>query len=301
MAANATLNHVLNASLLANSLSLKARQGDAARRAYEHQWYPGSIMSLQNLDDVQQFQFATPNLSSLISLFALIERFASDVSGIVNYQLGVESSDDPEAPASKTLALMRKAEIKLRRYIKNLKRSEDEAGYQALRLIYQFVPADRLTSILGEDVSDAKNFLQPATRIITNASGFAIEKMFEKRDDMQMGMTLMKEPLVLGDPERRVKIWHTVAKSQGSNWDKKILGIVPTPEEVRNMKEEAEEKKTQKRAEVGKKAAQEALQGDAGEEEARQVAQEAMNKFDTLQARAQAEANEPEKRGGARR
>ena len=289
LAANATLNQVLNASVLANSLSLKARTGtDSLRRAYEHRWYPGSILELQNMDDVQQFQFGTPNLASLISLFSIIERFGSDATGIINTQLGMESPDDPEAPASKTFALMRKAEIKLRRYIKNLKRSEDEAGYQALRLIYQFIPAKRLSQIVGEDVSDTKDFLKPQIRVVTNASGFAIEKMFEKKDDMQMAMFLMQDPMVQSDPEKRSKLYYTVAASQGSNWDKKIIGIVPTSEEIREMKAKAEEQRRQKRAQVGAEAAKQAMAGGASPQEAQAAGQSAIKKFEALQANAQA-------------
>jgi hypothetical protein len=286
IAANATINHILDSSVLANSLSLKAREGsDAARRIMEHRWYPGSVLELQNMDDAQQFEFSTPNLSSLVSMFSIIERFSQDVSGIVNYQLGMESSEDPSAPASKTMALMRKAEIKLRRYIKNLKRSEDEAGYQALRLIYQFIDASRLSQILGEDIEATKKFLQPPLRVLTQAAGFAIEKIFAKQDNIQFAQMLMQgEPLVAMDAERRVKLWKIVAKDFGSNWDKKIVGIVPTPEEIQAQREKMEQEKNQKKTEVIQQVARQALQQGASPEEAKQVALDAGKKWDTLQS-----------------
>lgn len=282
LAANATISHILNASTLANSLSLKAREGLAARRVNEHRFYPGSVLTLQNLDDVEQFNFATPNLASLISLFAIIERFAQDRSGIVNYQLGVESPEDPEAPASKTIALMRKAEIKLRRYIKNLKRSEDEAGYQSLRLIYQFVPSDKLAEILGEDIEETKDFMRPAMKVITNSSGFAIEKIFTKRDDMAMSQALLKEPLVAQDPEKRVRLWHILAKSAGSNWDKKIIGIVPTPEEIIQEKQRKLQERENKKSEAVKKSVTEVLERGGTEEDARIVGIDTAKKFDAM-------------------
>lgn len=286
IAGNATINHVLNASSLANSLSIKAREGSAAaRRIMEHRWYPGSVIELQNMDDAQQFNFSTPNLASLISLFGIIEKFGQDVSGIINYQLGAESTEDPEAPASKTIALMRKAEIKLRRYIKNLKRSEDEAGYQALRLIYQFVPTERLSAILGEDVDETKGFLQPILRIITNSSGFAIERIFEERKDMLMGRMLLQDPLVAQDPERRVKVYYTIAKSVGSNWDKKIVGIIPTPEEIAQQKAQAQQQEQAKKLEAMRGATTQALEGGATPEEAAGVGRQAGKSVDILRER----------------
>lgn len=282
IAGNATINHILNSSVLANSLSLKAREGsDAARRIMEHRWYPGSVLELQNMDDAQQFQFSTPNLQSLISMFGIIEKFAQDVSGIVNYQLGVESPEDPEAPASKTIALMRKAEIKLRRYIKNLKRSEDEAGYQALRLIYQYVSPERLSQIIGERVDETKQFLAPPMTVITNSSGFAIEKIFEKRDDMTMAKLLAQTPF-LQDPEILSKLIYTLSKSFGSNWDKKIIGIVPSPEEIAQQKAQAQQAELMKKMDVAKQATTQALDMGASPEEAASVGRRAVENINNI-------------------
>lgn len=296
IAGNATINHILNASTLANSLSLKAREGsDAARRIREHQWYPGSVLELINMDDAQQFNFSTPNLASLINMFGIIERFGQDVSGIVNYQLGMESTEDPEAPASKTLALMRKAEIKLRRYIKNLKRSEDEAGFQAIRLIYQFVPASRLSEILGEEVGETKAFLKPPMRVLTNSSGFAIEKIFEKRDDMNMAKMLF--PLVQTDPVKLAKLIQVISKSYGSNWDKKIIGIVDSPEEAQAKVEQAKQAEMMKRIQVGQQAATQVLEAGGTPQEAQEVGRQALKNYENLMANSQAaqqqEQNQP--------
>ncbi|MBU1374304.1 MAG: hypothetical protein KJ820_16370 [Bacteroidetes bacterium] len=285
IAANATINHILDASIIANSLTLKTRKGSgAAQKIYEHQWYPGSVLELQNVDDAQQFSFGTPNLQSLIQLFSIIERFGSDVTGVVNYTMGIADPEDPEAPASKTIALMRKAEIKLRRYVKNLKRSENEAGYQALRLIYQFTPAEKLGVILGdaEGVDITKQFLQTPLKVITNASGFAIEKIFAKRDDMMMMGNLLKEPLVGGDPIRRSRLWYTVAKDFGSNWDKKIIGIVPTPEELEAEKQRMLQEKQQKKISAIQQAAQKALEAGASPESAREVGLQAGKFFEEM-------------------
>jgi len=298
IAGNATINHILDASVLANSLSLKTREGSgAARRIHEHRWFPGSVLELQNIDDAQQFNFSTPNLSSLITMFALIERFGQDVSGVVNYSMGVADSEDPEAPASKTFALMRKAEIKLRRYIKNIKRSENEVGYQSLRLIYQFTPDKTLAGILGTDPTQSKQYLTPPMKVITNASGFAIEKIFAKRDDMTMAGNLLKDPMVMNDPIRRSNLWYTIAKDYGSNWDKKIVDIVPSKEEIIRMQEQVKFEKQQKKIGVGQQTAQKVLEAGGTPEEAKQAAEEAMEYFDNMDAR-QAQGQMPNQTQG---
>lgn len=299
IALNAIINHVLNASVIANSLSLKVRSGTSAVRAlFQHRWYPGSILELMNPDDVQQFNFSTPNLSSLINLFAIVERFGEDISGLVNYTFGQESQDDPQAPASKTIALMRKSEIKLRRYIKNLKRSNNEAGYQALRLIYQYVPKTRIAKILGIDVAKVTEVFQYPMKAITQSSGFAIEKMFEKRDNMQMIDLLMKDPLIAGDPKRRVIGYRILAKDWGSNWDKKIEYLVPTVQELEAQEEQARQMAQQKKTEFLKRAATEALEKGASPEEAKEVAMKALEAQTVMQERKEAELAQGAKKGG---
>jgi hypothetical protein len=289
LAANATINHILDSSVLANSLSLKAREGsDAARRIMEHRWYPGSVLELQNLNDAEQFNFSTPNLQSLIQMFGIIEKFAQDVSGIVNYQLGVESQEDPEAPASKTIALMRKAEIKLRRYIKNLKRSEDEVGYQSLRLIYQFADMRKISAILGENVEETKKYLQPPLKIVTQAAGFAIEKIFSKKDNMSMAEILLKaEPLVATNPVARARLWQVIAKDWGSNWDKKIIGIVPTPEDIEKQQAVIAKEKQDKKMATIQQAATQVLEQGGSPEEARNAGLQAGKMLDNMQANQQ--------------
>ena len=298
VAANATLNHILDASVIANSLSLKARRGsDAARRVYEHRWYPGSVLELSSMDDVQQFTFNTPNLSSLVTLFTIIERFAGDATGIVNYLLGQESPDDPEAPFRKQRALTRKAEIKLRKYIKNIKRPLNEAGYQALRLIYQFTPAKRLTEITGQEVGEAKDFMSPAMRTRTQASGFESDRLNAKFDGAKMLELLQSEPEFMSNPAARVKGWYILAKDWGSQWGDKIKDVLPTPEQVAEREKKRAEAEQKNRLGVGQKAAQKVLEAGGNPEDAKIAGQKAIKTFDEMKKREAAAVQEEAKKG----
>lgn len=291
IAANATLNHVLDASVIANSLSLKAREGSSgAARVYEHKWYPGSVLELANMDDVQQFTFNTPNLSSLINLFVIIERFAGDATGVVNYLLGQESGEDPNAPAVKQRALTRKAELKLRKYIKNIRRSINEMGYQALRLIYQFTPSETLSEIIGEKVGDGKDFMKPALRTVAQASAFDLDTLMMKSDSLSFLQILMKtEPLFTGNPVARMRAWRILARNWGSNWQQWIELLLDTPEKVQAQIDQAKAEAQAKRTQVGVQAAIKAKQSGAPDEEARQVGERALEAYDMMKQEADAE------------
>ena len=284
IAANATLNHVLDASVIANSLSLKAREGSTgASRVYEHKWYPGSVLELANMDDVQQFTFNTPNLSSLINLFVIIERFAGDATGIVNYLLGQESGDDPNAPAVKQRALTRKAELKLRKYIKNIRRSINEAGYQALRLIYQFTPSQTLSEIIGEQVDDSKEFMKPALKTVAQAAAFDLDTLMMKNDSLSfLQLLAQSEPLFVNDPVARMRAWRILARNWGSNWQQWVEVLLPKPEVIQAQIDQAKAEAQAKRAQVGVTAAQKVKQAGGSDEDARAAGLRGLEIYDQM-------------------
>jgi hypothetical protein len=284
IAANATLNHVLDASVIANSLSLKAREGSTgASRVYEHKWYPGSVLELANMDDVQQFTFNTPNLSSLINLFVIIERFAVDATGIVNYLLGQESGDDPNAPAVKQRALTRKAELKLRKYIKNIRRSINEAGYQALRLIYQFTPSQTLSEIIGEQVDDSKEFMKPALKTVAQAAAFDLDTLMMKNDSLSfLQLLAQSEPLFVNDPVARMRAWRILARNWGSNWQQWVEVLLPKPEVIQAQIDQAKAEAQAKRAQVGVTAAQKVKQAGGSDEDARAAGLRGLEIYDQM-------------------
>lgn len=284
IAANATLNHVLDASVIANSLSLKAREGSSgASRVYEHKWYPGSVLELAHMDDVQQFTFNTPNLSSLINLFVIIERFAGDATGVVNYLLGQEDASDPNAPGVKQRALTRKAELKLRKYIKNIRRSVNEAGYQALRLLYQFTPTDTLSEIIGEKVDGSKQFMKPALKTVTQATAFDLDTMLMKSDSLNfLGQLTKLEPMFVNNPVARMRAWRILARNWGSNWNKYIEQLLPKPEVIEAQQQEAQQKAQEKRINVGIQASIKAKQAGASDQEAQAVGLRALEVYDAM-------------------
>jgi hypothetical protein len=111
--------------------------------------------------------------------------------------------------------------------------------------------------------------------------------MFTKRDDQTMAKTLLQDPMIAQDPIRRSKIWHIIAKSMGSNWDKKIIGIVPTPEEIQAEQEKAAQIKQTKKMEAIKTAATQVLENGGTPEEARAVGGQVSRNIDNLETNRQ--------------
>jgi len=279
---NAIVNHTLDASLLANSLTpiVKEKSG-ALEQLLNHVWYPGRPLVVRHIDDIKQLTFGTPNLAALLNLFVLMERFGEDISGMVNYLIGKESPDDPDAPASKTMALMRKAEIRLRRYVNNIKDSINEAGYQAIMRIYQFKGEKELSEILGKPVEDIRMY--SPSQIVkpqAQAAGFAIEKIFQFKDAMMMFNMLMQEPEINQDSVKRMRLYRKVAKIKGENWEKMIYDIIPTEEELERKK--FLRRHLQKKMQLQQNVAQKAKQNGMMDEQIPALAKEAGERYDKM-------------------
>ena len=279
---NAIVNHTLDSSFLANSLTPLVREKTGALEALlNHVWHPGRPLVVRHMDDIKQLTFGTPNLAALLNLFMLMERFGEDISGMVNYLIGKESPDDPDAPASKTMALMRKAEIRLRRYVNNIKDAINEAGYQAIMRIYQFKGEKELAEILGKPVEDVLMY-SPAKIIKpqAQAAGFAIEKMFQFKDAMMMFNMLMQDPEVNQDPILRNRLYRKVAKIKGENWEKMLYDILPSEEELKRKK--FLRRHLQKKQQVMQTMAQKAMQQKMPQEQMQAMVKEVGSKYDEM-------------------
>ena len=231
--ANALLQHVLNAGLIATSLSFKVRTNtDAVRAMFEKQWYPGSVTELSNLEDAQQWDFNMPNMEPMVRLFQLLLSFADEVSGISSSLSGEIDPEDPNAPGNKTALLLRRAAKRLRRYISTLRKSVDESGYQALRLIGQYVPTSKIAQILGIDPGEAEAAFSVRLPVLTHAAAFDVDRMEKQQADQTWFSLLMKEPLVSTSDIRRTKLLRILAETDNTGWDKRLDEVLPTEEEL---------------------------------------------------------------------
>lgn len=235
---NALLSHILNAGLLATSVSMKVRTNtDAARAAVEHQWYPGSIMELSNLDDLQQMEFATPNLEPMVKMFATMMGFADSVTGLNAYLGGQTDPSDQDAPGNKAAMLLKRSSKKLRRYVNCLRQSVDESGLQSLRLIYQYVPAARIAKAIGRSEEDVRTHMHVPLPTVAHAVAFDADRAARQAEDELFFKLLINEPLVARFPTKRVKLYRILAENQSSRWRGKMDEVLPEDAELQALED----------------------------------------------------------------
>jgi hypothetical protein len=284
LALNGLLAHILNAGVLATSMGFKIRSNtDAIRAMFEKEWYPGAYTELSNMDDVQQWQFQMPNLDPMVKMFTILLSFAEDVTGITGGLGGNVDAEDPNAPGNKTALLLRRASKKLRKAITTLRQSVDESGYQALRLIAQFVPAKTVAQALGINEEEARSALRLKMPTVAHSAAFDLDRFQQTADNQLWFGLLSKEPLIVNNPIKRLKLYQMLAESQTTGWREKLDDLLPE-EEIAALPPPSA---TSPRNPGGSQAildrlTQRAIQAGKSPQEARQIAQMAMQRMTAM-------------------
>jgi hypothetical protein len=117
-------------------------------------------------------------------------------------------------------------------------------------------------------------------RPMAQASGFAIEKMFQFRDVMQLTSMIQAEPEVWGDPVKRIRWYNKIAKIKGENWDKMLYDILPTEEELQRKK--FLRRHLQKKMQVMGNAAKQAAGKGVPQEQAMEIGKNAGKQYDQM-------------------
>lgn len=231
LSANALLSHILNAGLIATSVSFKVRSAtDAARAMHEKEWFPGCVTELSNLDDAQQWQFQLPNLDFMVKMLGMMLSMADDVTGVTANLGGDVDPSDPSAPGNKTAMLLRRASKKLRRYISTLRKSVDESGYQALRLIAQYVPAEKVAEIVGKPVDQVRAMLRARMPTVTHAAAFDTDRFEQQAADKVYAEIVFKDPLLAQDPRLRIRLYKMLAETDTHGWRERLETLFPEEE-----------------------------------------------------------------------
>ena len=276
----ALLSHVLNAGVLATSVSLKVRKNsDVLTELYGHRWYPGSLMELMNMDDVQKLDFSIPNLQPMIELYSLLESSAEKVTGINSALAGQTDPEDQDAPGNKTAMLLRKSERKLRRYIKCLSKSVNEGGYQSLKLIAQFIPAQTIADYLGKTEHEIKTAMRANFPVVAHATVFDVDRMVQRSEDKEWAGILLKEPLIAQSHEKRFKLYKMLGETT-SKWRARLDELAPTDEELQQMQQQSQPQNGNgKSAAVRQNIIQKAIASGADPQSAEQIADRTMQRM----------------------
>lgn len=200
---------------------------------------PGKTFYTDNPEsDIQSLQVP---ISSSVQVLGAIEQSANRhgelASGATQNLSGLESSNDPDAPATKTIAQTQQALMRIGKYLAVFGSSLVEFGFQVEELYYQFSPQGRIYRVMGDTgvpvfPKITRQELRLRADYLPHGSTSVLNPEREKRENVQALELLMKIPEVANSPLKRWAAIEIVMDSLGSHWAQKKYKFLPSPEEL---------------------------------------------------------------------
>lgn len=147
---NTSFNQAVDNATIANMrcIKIKAGQNSALIRSL-NDIYPGKKFIVNNMDDLDAFQLGEV-YPSIFQVGLLLRDFAERRTGISDFNLGRESEALGRAStATTTMALLQESSRRFDLYAKDIRRAISEMGMQALELIQQYKPIERMHLAMG--------------------------------------------------------------------------------------------------------------------------------------------------------
>jgi hypothetical protein len=233
LAQNVLLNLMLYGLYVRNLITPIVKEGSqVVDMLQDKTWTPGSPLVLDDLtDDVNKgigfVQWPNQDLNSYMALNELLRRGDSDVTKVSDLTSGRESVIDPNAPASKTLALLEQSGLGIKEYIRTLVPSFNILCTMILQIYYQMSQEGhkyklrrKSEGVTGTDPfeSISRDEMVMKTNVQARASSFVFEKANEKREAVAALSMVNSSPYLVSQPQVLFEAIKIVMETMGTKW-----------------------------------------------------------------------------------
>jgi hypothetical protein len=254
VAQDALLNLALHGAYIRNILTPIVKEGSEVESLFlEKRFIEGSPIPVDELtEDVNKafgfVQWPRMDLDQMLVLKQLLMKQDDDVTSVSSLMTGRESPTDPDAPASKTIALLQTSGINIKDYIRIYLPSFNILASNLLQLYYQMSQEERKFRVRrkSESVSGTNPFSQISrdemvmkTTIQARAASFAFDKINEKREDMAMYQIIRSDSYLARQPRLIHKSIDTLLRSWGIKWRVVADTLLQSPEELEKQLQQA--------------------------------------------------------------
>jgi len=236
IAEDAFLNFILEAMWMRNLITPIVPEGSTAEEQFlENEWTHGMPITA-NKDEIDFLQkyMQQIDVGGLVTMMQVLTRTQDDVSGVSSLTTGGESQIDPDAPARKTLELMKLSGINIEEYIETLLESFNEVGKIILQITYQMSREGRKYAPKGKN-RDFKEISRSAmiarTNIQSQAMAFNFDEMNVKRELLAFYQAFRSDPLIARNPEGLYVIMKAIVKKWSPMFRNLVDEIMPPIEE----------------------------------------------------------------------
>lgn len=249
IAENAILNFTLEGAWASNMVTPIVPEGsDIENQFLEKRWTHGIPIAAKKgeIDFLNKYMKPT-NVQEMLVLMGFLLQGDDTVTGITEgFQTGRADPVDPQAPASKTIALLERSGINVKDYIKSLVPAFNIIANIILQLYYQHCKEGAKFRTNPERVVGSPNpfdmlsrsDMAAKTNVQTQALAFNFHKLNEKKEDLGLYQMIRQEPLVARNPEAVYQMMKAVIKGWSPKWKNRVDSILPSIEQFK-----AEQKK----------------------------------------------------------
>ena len=243
IAGNAFLNLLLGALYMRNMITPVTKDQDVLDQFLERSWTHGlPIIADPGTVDFLQKYMAHIDVKGMITIVQFLERAADDVTKVSSYTTGRESALDPEAPARKTLALMRQSSENVGEYIAALNISFNEVAHIILQMTAQITkdsrsyrPREKTEAVTGENPFKTltRSDMVARTNIQSQSLTFNIDKQEERQGDLTLFQILRPDPFFQQFPESIYLLMKNIIKGWSPKWRIQADKLLPPLEQFK--------------------------------------------------------------------
>ncbi len=247
LAENVILNMTLGSAYIQNTVTPITKSASIHAQFLEKRFAHGVPIEgdMKEIDFLQKYM-KPADISGLIGLMQYLMLGDDQVTRVSSLMSGQESPFDPNAPARKTLELLRQSGRGILDYIKIFARSFNEIGYILLAIYYQMSKQGRAYTIRPEHVVGENPFgvlerqeMIARTNIQARAYAFEEDKVNEKTLDLSLYQVIRQEPLVAKNPEAVYVLLKNLVDHWSPKWKNISNKVIPTLADFKKMQLQA--------------------------------------------------------------
>ena len=247
IAENAILNLTLEGAYINNTVTPITQNPEVQSQFLEKRFAHGVPIDAKtgDVDFLNKYMRPT-DIGGLISLMQFLVMGDEQVSRVSSGMSGAESPFDPNAPAAKTIALLRESGKGVMDYIKHLMPSFNEIGYILLAIYYQMSKQGKKYKIRPENIVGENPFgtierseMVARTNIMAMAFAFEQDRVNEKTMDLSLYQVIRQEPLVAKNPEAVYTLLKNLVEGWSPKWKNISSKVIPTLPEFKKMQIQA--------------------------------------------------------------
>lgn len=246
LAENIILNVALEGAYISNLVTPIVKKGsNLAEQFISKAWAHGMPLEIEagEKPDFLSKYMKPSNTSELIQLKSFMRQEGAEISGVnESFATGRADPIDPQAPASKTIALLERSGINVKQYIKRILPSMNEVANVIMQMYFQ-----KFQSMNGKTmkyrVSDerakegqpfavmTRDAMSAKTNAQSQALGFDFNKLNQKKELLAFWQVFRQDPMMARNPWAVYQLGKYLINNWSYSLRNKASQFWPSPEE----------------------------------------------------------------------